>query len=107
MRCSPPKQFQDEKIRLNGTAEEYHYKGKPLMYSCVEGYILVTTPGMKTIIFCNKQGRWSNEGDEDSPECRRKFPSIEICLSLRGRRNSSSSFLVKLINLTYRTLFCV
>lgn len=42
---------------------------KPLMYRCNNGYILKAGPGMKKVISCNKQGRWSNEDDDDSPMC--------------------------------------
>ena len=60
--------------------------GRSLMYSCKEGFILVTTPGMKTVIFCNSHGRWSNEEDVDSPECRRKWkksPPSHICFPVK------------------------
>lgn len=43
--------------------------GKPLMYRCNNGYILKAGPGMKKLISCNKQGRWSNEEDDESPIC--------------------------------------
>ena len=72
-RCGKPKQFEEQGIKLNGSASNYKFMDPPLTYSCMEGFILVTTPGMKTTIFCNSQGRWSNEDDVDSPECRREY----------------------------------
>ena len=73
MRCGEPMQFREQGIHLNGTLDDYHYQGRPLMYGCSDGFQLVSNPGMKTVIICNKEGRWSNEGDLETPKCRRKF----------------------------------